>query len=75
MNKLASTNMNNKLSGALFGHAYGDAAGARLEFLGRLPTDDEIRDAMNLWGGGVFKLAPGQITDDTELSVQNMKSL
>lgn len=61
--------------GALYGHAYGDASGAILEFLGHLPTQKEIQDAMDLKGGGALGVAPGQVTDDTELSVQLFKAL
>jgi ADP-ribosylglycohydrolase len=51
------------------GALIGDAAGARLEFLGRRPTAEEIDEALRLPGGGVFGLAPGQVTDDGELTL------
>lgn len=47
----------------------GDAAGATLEFLGHTPEPDEVDYALTLPGGGVFDLAPGQITDDGELTL------
>ena len=55
--------------GALFGALIGDAAGATLEFLGRRPTAAEIREALQMVGGGCWGTAPGQITDDGELTL------
>jgi ADP-ribosyl-[dinitrogen reductase] hydrolase len=55
--------------GAVFGALIGDAAGARLEFMGRKPTASEVSDALQLKGGGTFGVAPGQVTDDGELTV------
>ncbi len=55
--------------GAFFGALVGDAAGSKLEFLGRLPTEQEVDDAMTLPGGGFWRTAPGQITDDGELTL------
>lgn len=63
-----------KVMGTLYGHAYGDAVGARLEF-GGVPSLEDIEDAMALNGGGVFRLAPGQVTDDTELTIQTLRGL
>ena len=40
--------------GALLGAFIGDAAGATLEFLGRIPTGDEVDNAMAMVGGGVW---------------------
>lgn len=66
---------NEYILGALYGHAYGDASGARLEFLGHTPSQKEVDEAMSLNGGGVWKVAPGQATDDTELTIQSFKAL
>lgn len=55
--------------GALLGAFIGDAAGATLEFIGHRPSAAEVANALTLCGAGVFKLAPGQITDDGELAV------
>jgi ADP-ribosyl-[dinitrogen reductase] hydrolase len=51
--------------GCLLGGCIGDAAGATLEFQG-LPARDDVERAMAMSGGGYFRLAPGQITDDSE---------
>lgn len=54
---------------ALLGVACGDALGATLEFMNR----DEIRrrygTLREIVGGGWLGLAPGQVTDDTEMTV------
>lgn len=55
--------------GAVLGALIGDAAGAVLEFLGRAPSVDEVQEALRFPGGGVWRVAPGQITDDGELTL------
>lgn len=55
--------------GCLLGALIGDAAGARLEFLGRRPTEQDLEEALAMMGGGVLGVAPGQITDDGELTL------
>ena len=61
--------------GALLGALIGDAAGATLEFLGRAPTVAECERALCMVGGGVWGVAPGQITDDGELTLCLARSL
>eukprot|EP00927_Polykrikos_kofoidii_P063069 TRINITY_DN57878_c0_g1_i1.p1 TRINITY_DN57878_c0_g1~~TRINITY_DN57878_c0_g1_i1.p1 ORF type:complete len:577 (+),score=109.58 TRINITY_DN57878_c0_g1_i1:110-1840(+) len=54
--------------GALLGAAVGDALGAPLEGLDRMPlTAKEVDKAMEMCGGGAKQVAAGQVTDDTEL--------
>tara|TARA_R110002073_G_scaffold208011_4_gene368415 strand:- start:21504 stop:22508 length:1005 start_codon:yes stop_codon:yes gene_type:complete len=55
--------------GSLLGAFIGDAAGGVLEFGRQAPTTDEIEDALRFPGGGMHALAPGQITDDGELTI------
>lgn len=55
--------------GCFLGAVVGDAAGAVLEFIHRQATPEEVDAAMNMCGGGIRNLAPGQITDDTELAL------
>ena len=55
--------------GAILGALVGDAAGAPLEFLGRKPTQMEVESAMLMPGGGAWGVAPGQFTDDGELTL------
>jgi ADP-ribosyl-[dinitrogen reductase] hydrolase len=55
--------------GAYLGLAVGDALGATVEFL----TPNEIRqqygELRDIVGGGWLKLKPGQVTDDTQMSL------
>ena len=67
--------MINYACGAIIGALVGDAVGATLEFLGRQPTDEEVEQALSMAGGGVFGLAPGQVTDDGELSLALLQAL
>ena len=61
--------------GAYLGFAVGDALGATVEFL----TKGEIREKYGLHrkmiGGGWLHLAPGQVTDDTEMALCLGRSL
>jgi ADP-ribosylglycohydrolase len=62
--------------GAVLGALIGDAAGGVLEFMGRPPTPKEARKALqDMPGGGVFGLAPGQFTDDGEMTVTLLQTL
>jgi ADP-ribosyl-[dinitrogen reductase] hydrolase len=65
----------NAAYGAVFGALVGDAAGATLEFIGRSPTKKEVREALKMIGGGVWQIAPGQITDDGELTLASLHAL
>lgn len=61
--------------GAIVGALVGDAAGAHLEFHRGSITEELAIKAMNMPGGGVLGLAPGQITDDGELTLALLSSL
>lgn len=65
----------NATHGAVIGAMVGDAAGSTLEFMGRKPTSSEVENAMRMVGGGVWKTAPGQVTDDGELTMALAHSL
>ena len=54
-----------RASGALLGHAAGDALGAGYEFGPALPADAEV----SMRGGGPYAWAPGEWTDDTQMAV------
>jgi ADP-ribosyl-[dinitrogen reductase] hydrolase len=53
----------------------GDAAGARLEFLCGKPRRSEVKDALEMLGGGWWRTAPGQVTDDGEMALCLMHAL
>lgn len=55
--------------GSIVGALVGDAAGATLEFYRREITDQKAKRAMTMPGGGSLNVAPGQITDDGELTL------
>lgn len=61
--------------GPVLGALIGDAAGATLEFLGRQPTADEVEQALGMCGGGIWNTAPGQVTDDGELTLALLQAL
>lgn len=61
--------------GAVLGALVGDAAGAVLEFFGRPIEASDVEHALTLPGGGTWGVAPGQITDDGELTMSLLHSL
>lgn len=61
--------------GAVIGALVGDAAGAVLEFIGHTPSRQDIDYAMSFPGGGVFDVAPGQFTDDGEMTLTLLNAL
>ena len=67
--------MEQRAVGAYLGLAVGDALGATTEFM----TPREIRERYGVHdriiGGGWLKLAPGQVTDDTEMSLALGRSI
>ncbi|KAH7306846.1 hypothetical protein KP509_22G033900 [Ceratopteris richardii] len=61
--------------GALLGLFVGDAAGATLEFSPRPITEEMAKRSMHMPGGGVLRVGPGQITDDSELAISLSRAL
>lgn len=61
--------------GCLLGALCGDAAGATLEFLTSEPSPEQTKWAMGMPGGGKLNVAPGQITDDGELTLCMARAL
>lgn len=61
--------------GAVLGALVGDAAGAVLEFLGREVEPADVELALTMPGGGTWSVAPGQITDDGELTMCLLRAL
>lgn len=64
-------NIKQKALGGFLGLAIGDALGAQAEF----KTEGSFPRVTEMIGGGVFNLQPGQITDDTIMSILTAKSL
>lgn len=55
--------------GAFIGLAVGDALGAPVEFMTRGEIQDKYGVLKEMVGGGWLRLKPGQVTDDTEMSL------
>lgn len=78
---LTQTELNNlspkvdRALGSVVGALIGDAAGGIFEFMGRPPTLKEAEAALDLPGGGVFDLAPGQFTDDGEMTMALLEAI
>ncbi|GAM10765.1 ADP-ribosyl-[dinitrogen reductase] glycohydrolase [Geobacter sp. OR-1] len=58
-----------RIRGAFFGMAVGDALGAPVEFM--MPGEIKARHGIlrEMTGGGWLRLKPGQVTDDTDMSL------
>lgn len=65
----------NFAKGAIWGAFLGDAVGAHLEFMGRKPDATDVDRALNMPGGGCWRTAPGQITDDGEMTIALARAL
>jgi len=61
--------------GAYLGFAVGDALGATVEFMTRGEIEAKYRLHRKMIGGGWLHLAPGQVTDDTEMCLCLGRSL
>jgi ADP-ribosyl-[dinitrogen reductase] hydrolase len=59
----------NKALGAYLGFACGDALGATLEFMSPKQIQKRFGVHRDIIGGGWLALEPGQITDDTQMSL------
>lgn len=62
-------NLENKISGALYGIAVGDALGGPLEFMDRQEIKEKHGYVTEMIGGGWLRLAPGETTDDTAMTL------
>lgn len=58
-----------RVRGAYLGLAVGDALGATVEFLTPGEIAHQYGEHRDIVGGGWLKLRPGQVTDDTEMSL------
>jgi len=66
--------LEHRFTGCLVGIAVGDALGAPVEEIPNRPTTVQ-RPVREMIGGGWLALAPGQITDDTEMSLCIARSI
>ncbi|MCU7939650.1 MAG: ADP-ribosyl-[dinitrogen reductase] hydrolase [gamma proteobacterium symbiont of Bathyaustriella thionipta] len=63
------TNKQDRIIGAYIGLAIGDALGATTEFMTPNEIIHQYGIHRNIIGGGWLRLKPGQVTDDTEMSL------
>lgn len=63
------TDMKKRIAGALFGVAVGDALGGPVEFMGPEQIAAKYGRVDTMVGGGWLSLAPGEITDDTQMTI------
>lgn len=66
--------MRSHVHGAILGEIIGDALGTRYEFSSSDNAQKVLREDckhgfLNILGGGPFEVIPGQVTDDTELTM------
>lgn len=70
-----SPSLEERALGAYLGFAVGDALGATVEFMTKSEIVATYRVHDRIVGGGWLKLRPGQITDDTEMTLAVGRSL
>lgn len=63
------TDMKKRIAGALFGVAVGDALGGPVEFMAPEEIIRRYVCVSDMLGGGWLNLAPGEVTDDTQMTL------
>ena len=61
--------MLDKVKGGLFGVAVGDAMGVAVEFMSKEEIKKKYGEVNDLLGGGWMNLKPGEVTDDTHMTL------
>lgn len=67
--------MRNKIAGAIYGFAIGDAMGATTEFMDAKQIQKKYGKVTDIIGGGWLDLQPGEITDDTQMTMCVMSAI
>ncbi|SJZ69743.1 ADP-ribosyl-[dinitrogen reductase] hydrolase [Consotaella salsifontis] len=75
MSEILEDGIRDRALGAYFGLAVGDALGATVEFLSKDEIEAQYKLHTKMIGGGWLRLKPGQVTDDTEMSLALGNSL
>ena len=65
----------NKIAGAIYGFAIGDAMGATTEFMNREQIKKQYGQVTDIIGGGWLNLKAGKVTDDTQMTICVMDAL
>lgn len=66
---MQSLSLEDRALGAYLGLAVGDALGATVEFLTKSEIANQYGTHCRIIGGGWLRLKPGQVTDDTQMSL------
>lgn len=67
--------LRNKIKGAVYGFAIGDAMGATTEFMTAEQIQRKYGKLVDIIGGGWLNLKPGEVTDDTQMTMCVMNSI
>ncbi|MFC5649249.1 ADP-ribosylglycohydrolase family protein [Paenibacillus solisilvae] len=59
----------NRIKGGIFGLAVGDALGGTTEFMTKRENEAKHGYLTEMIGGGVWNLEPGEVTDDTRMTI------
>lgn len=70
-----NTKKRNKIAGAIYGFAIGDAMGATTEFMSEEQIKKNFGKVTDIIGGGWLNLKAGEVTDDTQMSMCVMNAL
>ena len=65
----------NRIKGALFGVAVGEALGAPAEFMSAEEIKREHGTIRRMIGGGWLNVKPGEVTDDTQMTLAVAKGI
>lgn len=70
-----NTTKRNKIAGAIYGFAIGDAMGATTEFMSEKQIRKTYGKVIDIIGGGWLNLKAGEVTDDTQMTMCVMNAL
>jgi ADP-ribosylglycohydrolase len=61
LNNIKIDSIEDRVYGCIFGQLIGDALGSYLEYTREQINEDVVNLALNMPGGGMFNLSPGQV--------------
>lgn len=73
--KLSKDQKIDKIKGALYGFAIGDAMGATTEFMSDVQIKGKYYKLTDIIGGGWINLKAGEVTDDTQMTMCVIKAV
>ena len=75
LRQLSKSELRDKMLGAVLGHACGDALGSTTEFMTQEQIAETYGRVSGMIGEGWLNLNPGDVTDDTQMSLCVMRAL